>query len=65
MAGPPTGGLLASYSLALPFLVAAGLASRRLQLPEKKEADAKSVAAKKKKPPAKKRGRVVRGPKKK
>ena len=47
-------------------LVAAGLASRRLQLPEKKEADAKSVAAKlvaakKKKPSAKKRGRVVRG----
>jgi ATP-dependent RNA helicase SUPV3L1/SUV3 len=48
-------------------LVAAGLASRRLQLPEKKEADAKLsvaaklVAAKKKKPSAKKRGRVVRG----
>ena len=46
-------------------LVAAGLASRRLQLPEKKEADAKLVAAKsKKKPSAKKRGRVVRGKKK-
>ena len=52
-------------------LVAAGLASRRLQLPEKKEADVKkSVAAKlvasksKKKPSAKKRGRVVRGKKK-
>jgi len=42
-------------------LVAAGLASRRLQLPEKKEAAAKLVAAKKKKPSAKKRGRVVRG----
>ena len=53
-------------------LVATGLASRRLQLPEKKEADVKkSVAAKlvaaksKKKPSAKKRGRVVRGIKKK
>ena len=47
-------------------LVAAGLASRRLQLPEKKEADAKLsvaaklVAAKKKSPPRRSGGRVVR-----